>query len=235
MPKKYKKVKPACSECGWNVDRCSDMDATQREAYPAATRHCTGYRSQPEVENQPEPAPPQALRSARRRASDAPKGQQDPWDILKVSPEARVLVLRDDNGIYTTFYSDTGKAADLAELPILHVPEGDAYIRASVTVLSYFLAQVMILPFAKKFVEFIKALPTEWGMTGQQLLGWLKSVGQHDWHQRTIDKGQDKGTVLPMRCRVCGAVKRPDGASASAPVALRACGRDEGPCLGKTN
>ncbi len=258
MPKKYKKTKPACNECGWNVDRCSNMDATQREAYPAATRHCTGYRNQAESESEqpacedcgwniasqcrrPEASESKNYPNASRECTGpemkggyrpAPK-PKDPWDVLKVPPEAKVLMVKDDD-LYTVFGAESGEVHDLEELPLVAAgPESDLFKEAAATVLSFFVSPMLALAFAARFAEVIRRandgnIPEEWGIAGEGMLAWLKSTGQHDWHQRTIDKGQDKGTVLPMRCTVCGAVKRPDGVSSSVP-------RDEGPCLGKTN
>ncbi len=207
MPK-YKKVKPACSECGWNIDRCTNQDATQREAYPKATRHCNGYRNKPEVASASDP----------RDSEQPPPKPKDPWDVLKVPLEAKVLVLKDDD-IYTVFGAVSGKAEDLVELPMKAYPQGNVDLELAATVLSYFLSPALAQSFAARFTEVIKTMPSEWGITGEKMLEWIMVNAGHDWHQRTISKGTDAGTELPTRCRVCGEAKRPDGV--------------EGPCLGK--
>jgi len=40
---------PACTECGWSITgvRCKRDIASQREHWPKATRHCTGFKGQP--------------------------------------------------------------------------------------------------------------------------------------------------------------------------------------------
>jgi len=44
----------------------------------------------------------------------------------------------------------------------------------------------------------------------RSLIPWLARQMEHEWVRRVIEKGKDKGTVLPERCAKCGAARRKD-------------------------
>lgn len=191
----------ACQECGWGdypeTILCQFAGATQHEKYPNASRHCTGFKNQPE---------PTGISSLTIESS--------------LCADRKLLVMRLPDRVLAITATDDGE--DIIEI---RPPEDCAFdygsdggakgcLALARAVLAAAFGNAISSLYAEQFCYNVVATSVgdEWGLTHHQLVEWIDWASGHDWEEKTIGI-ESKGNleIMPTKCSRCGLIRRPDG------------------------
>ncbi len=144
-------------------------------------------------------------------------------DALPLIPiDSAILVVRAGGKVSALYGPFATFARDMQPVPHVnrHSPdgfefgyEGSGPADLALSILMLVFGSYWADLYYQKFKREIVATKTEqqWGMRVSEIVEWFTNSSRHEWFRREIRAGHDKGAVLPIRCRKCGQIQRPDG------------------------